>query len=111
MEPFDSYPKGGKELLGRFGRGFTIRGNTRMIRGPDFMRKTGQTACAYCGLSLVASFENWLQMQLDHVVPRKVCQEWGMCLEWRDDLTNIVLACTACNGFDNQYLPASVWTE
>src|SRR5262249_16004750 len=81
MEPFDLYPKGGKELLGGFGRGYTIRGNTRKIRGPHFMRKTRQTACAYCGLSFVESFENWLQMQLDHVVPRKVCQDLGMFVE------------------------------
>src|SRR5262249_37598686 len=31
--------------------------------------------------------------------------------EWTWDYTNRVLACTACNGFDNQYSPPSEFTE
>lgn len=67
------------------------------------MQKTGQTACAYCGLDLANSFTNWLQMALDHVVPKSVCKKLLLQDEWVEDYTNRVLACGACNGFDNQY--------
>ena len=100
--PFESYPEGGYELLGRvqgIGRG------TRRTSAPLFMQKTGKTSCAYCGLDLVKSFTNWLQIQLDHVVPKKVCKKLSIQENWVEDYTNRVLACNACNGFDNQYEP------
>jgi hypothetical protein len=103
MEPFESYPGGGKILLGRLGHGLT-----RRRRGPRFMRKTGQRLCAYCRLGLVERFEYWLQIHLDHVVPRDVCKRWNLREDWWDDYTNIVLACAACNEFDNQYEPQAI---
>jgi hypothetical protein len=100
MMPFDSYPSEGKALLGR------VSGNNcRRGYGLKFMRVTGQTTCAYCGLDLVASFENWLQMALDHVVPRNVCKSISLPDEWTKDCINRVLACSACNGLDNRYKP------
>src|SRR5688500_3252930 len=96
MMPFDSYPGQGKALLGRVGGA-----NCRREYGLRFMKKTGQTACAYCGLDFAASYENWLQMALDHVVPVSVCQSFSLPDEWTDDSTNKVLACAACNSFDN----------
>ena len=102
MMPFDSYPAGGLQLLGRVegvGRG------TRRTSGPKFIQKTRQISCAYCGLNLVESFTNWLQMALDHVVPKSVCKGFSLPEEWIEDYTNRVLACGACNGFDNQYKP------
>ena len=102
MTPFDSYPSGGRILLGRVegvGRG------TRRTSGQQFMKRTGQLRCAYCDLDLVHSFENWLQMALDHVVPKQVCKEFSLPNEWVEDYTNRVLACGACNVFDNQYKP------
>jgi hypothetical protein len=100
MMPFDSYPDGGKKLLGCVGgRG----GECRRGYGLKFMQKTGQTACAYCGLDFVVSYENWLQMALDHVVPTSICKRFALPREWVDDYTNKVLACKACNEFENRY--------
>jgi hypothetical protein len=67
------------------------------------MRETGQRSCAYCGISLVDTFENWLQMALDHVVPRSVCKSLSIFVDWQEDCFNRVLACLACNGFDNRF--------
>lgn len=102
MMPFDSYPHEGKVLLG------CVSGaNCRREYGLHFMQKTGQTTCAYCGLDIAASYENWLQMALDHVVPVSVCRSLSLPDEWTEDCTNKVLACAACNGFDNRYQPVS----
>lgn len=97
-EPFDSYPYGGRALLGRAGGDTARRGY-----GLRFMQKTGQTSCAYCGLDLVASYESWLQLALDHVVPENVCRSFELADEWTHDCSNKVLACAACNGFHNRY--------
>ena len=104
MLPFDSYPKQGRALLG------IVNGNNmRHIYGLRFMQMTGQTCCAYCGWNLVQSYETWLSMQLDHVVPSSVCKRFSLPKLWVDDCTNRVLACPGCNGFDNRYpLPADV---
>jgi hypothetical protein len=64
--PFDSYPGGGKELLGKL-RGSD--GTSRRGYGLDFQRRTGQSSCAYCGSNLVENYVHWLLMSIDHVVP------------------------------------------
>jgi hypothetical protein len=69
------------------------------------MQKVSQTTCAYCGLDFTKSFRRWLQMALDHVVPKEVCKKLCVQERWVEDYTNRVLACGACNGFDNQYKP------
>lgn len=101
MEDFDSYPNGGRQLFKRVPRGKT----TRLKSAPWFIRHTGQTACAYCNNDLVGLFEDWLQISLDHVVPKHVCKRFELKKDWTEDLTNHVLACGACNGLDNQYEP------
>jgi hypothetical protein len=100
MRPFDSYPGGGNELLGR-----VVGGNCRRGYGLRFVQKTGQTACAYCGMDLVGSYQSWLQMALDHVVPKSVCKNFSLPDDWVEDYTNKVVTCAACNGFDNRYKP------
>jgi hypothetical protein len=96
---FDDYPEGGRKLLD------PEKGtNSRHEYGPAFMRKTGQTKCAYCGVDFTAKYETWLTMVLDHVVPVNVCNSIG-AEKWRDDSSNIVLSCAACNGFCNRYKP------
>jgi hypothetical protein len=100
MLPFNTYPYGGRKLLGK------LHGTTcRRGYGLDFMKKTGQHSCAYCGRDFSQSYENWLSMALDHVVPTSVCKGWGLDKTWTDDCVNKVLACAACNGFDNRYMP------
>jgi len=95
-----SYPNQGRALLGQ------VRGdNCRHGYGLDFMRLTGQTRCAYCGIDLAAVYENWLTMALDHVIPHSTCLAWQVPTEWREDHSNRVLSCTTCNTFGNRYSP------
>ncbi len=102
MDPFASYPHNGRTLLG------PVKGDTcRNGYGLKFMQKTGQTKCAYCGLDFVESYENWLTMVLDHVVPVSVCRALNLPVEWQEDCLNKVLACAACNGFRNRYKPSA----
>jgi hypothetical protein len=101
MLPFEDYPGGGRVLLGRVGGA-----NCRRGYGLKFMQKTKQTHCAYCGLDFASSYQNWLQMALDHVVPTSVGKCLGVSNEWVDDMANKVLACAACNGFGNRYKAA-----
>ncbi len=98
MMPFDSYPQNGRELLGR------VKGsNCRHGYCLQFQQVTQQTSCAYCGMSLVDSYERWLTMALDHVIPLKTGLSICIPAEWIDDCINKVLACAACNGFQNRY--------
>jgi len=100
MQPFDSYPHQGRALLG------VVKGsNCRHGYGLRFMQVTGQTSCAYCGRNFVDSYENWLNIALDHVIPISVCSGLGFAAEWVDDYANKVLACSACNGFRNRFRP------
>jgi 5-methylcytosine-specific restriction endonuclease McrA len=98
--PFDSYPGKGRKLLGP-----VSRGNCRHEYGLQLQRLTGQTHCAYCGISLVDTFEHWLNMAVDHVIPTSTCNAMAIREEWRDDYSNRVLCCTACNTFVNRYKP------
>jgi 5-methylcytosine-specific restriction endonuclease McrA len=98
--PFESYPYRGRRLLGR-----VTGDNCRHGYGLKFMRLTGQTKCAYCGLDLVTTYENWLTMALDHVVPHSTCLTWELSEDWREDYSNRVLCCATCNTFGNRYTP------
>jgi 5-methylcytosine-specific restriction endonuclease McrA len=98
--PFNTYPGGGREQL-KQRPGFT----TRHADGPEFMRITGATHCAYCGLDMTARFEDWLTMALDHVVPVSVCKRMQIDPHWLWNYSNTVLTCGACNGFCNRYKP------
>jgi 5-methylcytosine-specific restriction endonuclease McrA len=100
MVPFDRYPGEGRELLGR-----VAGANCRHEYGLAFMQRTGQTRCAYCDADFAASYETWLTMALDHVVPASVCDSMAIPENWGEDYSNRVLACAACNGFRNRYSP------
>lgn len=96
--PFASYPNGGRALLGSVGNG-----TCRHDYGLRFMQITGQTTCAYCGLDFAASYRNWLQMALDHVIPTRTGTAKCIDAKWLNDTSNKVLACAACNTFQNRY--------
>ena len=96
--PFDTYPNRGSEPF-HLKKGY----NTRLEDGPEFMRLTRQTACAYCNSDFLGGYETWLTMALDHVVPTSVCKEKNIPPEWADDFSNMVLSCGACNGLRNRY--------
>jgi 5-methylcytosine-specific restriction endonuclease McrA len=98
MRPFNEYPGKGRKLLGR-----VSGGNCHHEYGLKFMRRTGQRKCAYCGVDFTSSYEVWLTMALDHVVPVSVCASLGIPVDWREDISNRVLSCAACNGFRNRY--------
>jgi 5-methylcytosine-specific restriction endonuclease McrA len=98
VKPFAHYPGQGRHLLGSVGNG-----TCRHDYGLRFMRITGQTACAYCGLDFAANYCNWLQMALDHVIPTRTGTAKCIPTEWLNDTSNKVLACGSCNGFQNRY--------
>lgn len=100
---FESHPYKCRKLLGR------VSGdNCRHTYGLKFMRLTGLTKCAYCGISLGEVYENWLNMALDHVIPHNTCLAWQVPAEWREDYSNRVLNCTTCNTFGNRHSPKSL---
>lgn len=98
FHPFDKYPHGGTKLTGiRF-----PSMNARHGEGLQLQRRTGQSSCAYCGISLIDTYERRLTLSIDHVVPSAVGKKRGIPPEWIEDLANCVLCCRACNELDNQ---------
>ena len=101
--PFDCYPHGGRQLLGR--RSVT---NSRRGYGLALRKLTGQSLCVYCGIDIYERYEHWLLLQVDHVVPTTMGKRLGISNEWLEDYSNLVLACSACNTFENQFDDKSV---
>jgi hypothetical protein len=66
------------------------------LRGYAFeiMRRDG-FKCRYCGLEGAHSFENWLQLSQDHLLPKGHSE--------RNNPEFIVCACLFCNTADNRY--------
>jgi HNH endonuclease len=58
--------------------------------------------CAYCGRDFSNSYEDWLDLSVDHVVPRNA-KDAGIPPEWIEDLHNHVPCCRACNEFLNGF--------
>jgi hypothetical protein len=83
-------------LLGRPWQG---DGSCRGGYGLAVMRRYG-TTCAYCARDLAGSYEAWLDLSVDHVVPRNAIAV-GVSVEWIEDLLNHVTCCRACNEFLN----------
>ena len=98
MLPFESYPNRGRQLLGK-----RAGGNCRRIYGLALQRISGATSCAYCDVNLVDTYEHWLNMSMDHVVPSTAGKKCGIPEEWLADYSNTVLCCAACNAFRNRH--------
>lgn len=94
--PFGAYPQGGRVLLGKPRWG---DGTARRSYGVEALRWCGYR-CAYCGLDM-ATFEGWLQLSVDHVIPQQM-QSAGYPTAWVLDSINLVAACMACNGYFNR---------
>ena len=65
-------------------------------------------SCAYCGKDLSESYDAWLDLSVDHVVPRQAIgnKKWGTTetyINWIESLANLVPCCRACNEFLNGY--------
>ena len=94
--PFSAYPESGRSLLGKPRWG---DGTARRSYGVKALEWCGYR-CAYCHLDM-SSFEGWLQLSIDHVVPQQM-QGAGYPTEWVLDAINVVAACMACNGYFNR---------
>ena len=99
MKPFDEYPGAGRDLIGPL----KCSGGSKHGYGLDLQRRTGQTKCAYCGVSLVHDYHQWLLMSVDHVVPVADAAAMGVPMEFRQDAINHVLCCSACNALSTGY--------
>lgn len=111
MRVLDTYSYAGRALLGR---PRNLTGACRSGYGLSLQRLTGQTFCAYCGVSLVDTYHHWLLMSVDHVVPGGEARRLGVGAQYYEDAINLVLCCAGCNGFGNRYrceaLARSLWT-
>jgi hypothetical protein len=98
--PFNSYPSNGREILP-----LASGSNCRHEYGLRHQRLTGQSNCAFCGRDFTKSYDNWLMMALDHVIPAVVCKAMDLPKKWMDSHSNRMLCCSACNGFKNRWEP------
>ncbi len=76
-------------------------GTCRGGYGVAVMRLHGNR-CAYCDLDFTETYESWLHLSVDHVVPRHVIKV-GYPAAWVEDLLNHVPCCRSCNEFLNGY--------
>lgn len=113
--PFTRYEGGGRIPLGppdRWGNA-PRTGSARTGYGlPAVQHSDGR--CAYCRIDLSSSYEAWLNLSLEHVVPQGSRQSPSIDPAWLGDLANCVLCCRACNEFLNGYRApagASTWDE
>ena len=98
MKPFDDYPGKGNSILQKMSGE-----NARQGYGKWLMDNASQYSCVYCGVSLVDDYYHWLLLNVGHVIPAKECTRLGIPNEWHDSYTNIVLACSGCNLFENRF--------
>ena len=99
MQPFDDYPLQGGSPLGPLKMG---DGTARHGYGLDVALTTGFYKCAYCKRDLLATYEAWLDLSVDHVVPQSTKWE-SAAKEWINDKANMVICCRACNEFTNKH--------
>ncbi len=92
--PFAAYPSGGRVLLGKPKGDVARRGY-----GRDVLAWCG-FQCAYCGLDM-STFEGWLQLSVDHVVPQQAIAV-GFPAEWLLDAANLAACCRSCNDLFNR---------
>ena len=97
MKPFEDYPEGGYTVLPK-GWGTTARREYG-----HWLVERGQTSCAYCEMSLVDSYEHWLMPTAEHVIPVADRDRLRIPTNWHESYSNIILACSGCNGFRNRY--------
>ncbi|MCV0384727.1 MAG: HNH endonuclease [Erythrobacter sp.] len=97
--PFDRYEGGGRRPLGKPRQGDLT---ARHGYGPHVFAQCG-FECVYCGLDMRESFESWLQLSVDHVIPRQMVSR-GYPMHLVEDITNLVTCCRACNDFGNRFV-------
>jgi 5-methylcytosine-specific restriction endonuclease McrA len=97
--PFERYRGSGRTLLGRPPVG---DGTCRHGYGPPVFAECG-TACVYCDRGMGESYESWLHLSVDHVIPSGTVKQLGWPREWVEDIANLVTCCRACNELLNGY--------
>jgi len=113
--PFARYQGGGRVPLGPPDRWQDTPRTASARTGYGLsVAKHSDGRCAYCSADLTSTYEAWLNLSLEHVVPQGPAQSPGINPAWLRDLANCVLCCRACNEFLNQYRPraeAATWDE
>ena len=66
--------------------------------GKEVLERDGWK-CRYCGINCSTSFELYLQLSVDHVIPWHQQNEVSVKL---GDMRNMVACCRACNSFENR---------
>ena len=70
--------------------------STDSLRGYAFeIHRRDGFRCVYCGVDGTTSFDTWLTLSWDHLLPKGHPQ--------RDNSVYIVTACNFCNTADNRY--------
>lgn len=54
-------------------------------------------------MALSEPYEAWLDVSIDHVIPRETVKRLGYPRDWVEDIANLVTSCRACNEFLNGY--------
>lgn len=54
-------------------------------------------------MALSEPYEAWLDVSIDHVIPRGTVKRLGYPQDWVEDIANLVTSCRACNEFLNGY--------
>lgn len=99
--PFVRYQGGGRKPLGRPRQGDQT---ARHGYGPPVFDQCGY-CCVYCGLDMSASFEAWLQLSVDHVIPHQMGKPpHAYPADLVEDIINLVTCCRACNDFGNRFI-------
>ena len=96
--PFIGYPEQGRRLLGKPKTGDNT---ARHGYGPPVFVLCGMN-CVYCGRDLAGTYEDWLNIQVDHVIPWHMAKK-GFDAKWIADKSNCVTCCAACNSFLNRF--------
>jgi len=96
--PFERYKDQGRVPLGSPKTG---DGTSRHGYGRDVFKQCGWS-CVYCERDLLESYESWLDVSIDHVIPQSTAWD-GSAKAWVKDIFNLVTCCRACNEFLNQH--------
>ncbi len=71
------------------------------LRGYAYeIHKRDNFTCQYCGVNGLTSFDTWLTLTVDHLLPKGHPN--------RDNLEYMVTACHFCNTADNRYFDLAV---
>ena len=61
--------------------------------------------CIYCGRDMLKSLDDWLSLEVDHLIPRKKASEDDQ--NAHDD-ENLVTSCNVCNKLKSNYCPSEI---